>query len=171
GWRTGRPTTVLACRSEPGKNTCARTDHVSRRNHPNSPGGNVKYLSKLMAVAGMAIVAVIPALGFGNPALAASRDGRCDSGEFCYYYNSDNAGSVSDFTGSLDDYGTAQPSCYDFKGAGNSQGVCVKNNAASVWNRSSKAVRVYFNSGYSGSYQEFAAGAKANLNSTLKNEN
>ena len=131
----------------------------------------MKYLSKLMAVAGVAIVAVIPAVGFGNPALAASRDGRCDSGEFCYYYNSDNAGSVSDFTGSLDDYGTTQPSCYDFKGAGNGQGVCVKNNAASVWNRSSKAVRVYFNSGYSGSYQEFAAGAKANLNSTLKNEN
>ena len=31
----------------------------------------MKYLSKLMAVAGVAIVAVIPALGFGNPALAA----------------------------------------------------------------------------------------------------
>ena len=63
------------------------------------------------------------------------------------------------------------PSCYDFKGAGNGKGLCVKNNAASVWNRSSKTVRVYFNSGYGGTYQSFAAGAKANLNATLKNNN
>ncbi|MEV0408598.1 peptidase inhibitor family I36 protein, partial [Actinoallomurus sp. NPDC050550] len=30
---------------------------------------------------------------------------------------------------------------------------CVKNSAASVWNRSSKTVRVYFNSNYGGRYQ------------------
>ncbi|MFI0412492.1 peptidoglycan DD-metalloendopeptidase family protein, partial [Actinomadura sp. 3N508] len=39
------------------------------------------------------------------------------------------------------------------------------------WNRSSKTVRVYFNSNYGGSYQDFKAGAKGNLNSTLKNQN
>ncbi|MFI0404928.1 peptidase inhibitor family I36 protein [Actinomadura sp. 3N508] len=106
-----------------------------------------------------------------SPASAAARDGKCDSGEFCYYYNSGNAGSISDFTSSVADYGTEQPSCYDFKGAGNGKGKCVKNNAASVWNRSSKTVRVYFNSNYGGSYQDFKAGAKGNLNSTLKNQN
>ncbi|WP_169807809.1 peptidase inhibitor family I36 protein [Actinomadura hibisca] len=105
------------------------------------------------------------------PASAAGRDGTCDSGEFCYYYNSGNQGSVSDFTGSVSDYGTAQPSCFDFKGAGAGKGQCVKNQAASVWNRSAKTVRVYFNSGYGGSYQDFKAGAKGNLNSTLKNQN
>ena len=68
------------------------------------------------------------------------------------------AGSVSDFTGSVADYGTKQPSCYDFKGAGNGKGMCVKNDAASVWNRSSKTVRVYFNSNFAGSDQDFAAG-------------
>ncbi|MBX6766241.1 MAG: peptidase inhibitor family I36 protein [Actinomadura rubrobrunea] len=105
------------------------------------------------------------------PASAASRDGKCDSGEFCYYFNSNNQGSVSDFTGSVADYGTSQPSCYDFKGPGNGKGKCVKNNAASVWNRSSKTVRVYYNSNYGGAFQDFKPGAKGNLNATLKNQN
>ena len=86
-----------------------------------------------------------PCSATATPAFAASRDGVCDTGEFCYYFNSGEAGSISDFTGSIADYGTTQPSCYDFKGAGAGKGKCVKNNAASVWNRSSKTVRVYFN--------------------------
>jgi murein DD-endopeptidase MepM/ murein hydrolase activator NlpD len=110
-------------------------------------------------------------LATATPASAAARDGICDSGEFCYYYNSDHAGSLSDFTGSLGDYGTEQPSCYDFKGAGAGKGLCIKNEAASAWNRSTKTVRVYYNSGYTGSYQDFAPGAKTNLNTTLKNQN
>jgi surface antigen len=32
-------------------------------------------------------------------------------------------------------------------------------------------VRVYFNSGYAGSFQDFASGAQGNLNATLKNNN
>ncbi|NBE82506.1 SpoIID/LytB domain-containing protein [Micromonospora rubida] len=117
-------------------------------------------------VVALAGVAVAP-----GAASAAGRDGACDSGEFCYYYNSDQAGSVSDFTESLGDYGTTQPSCYEFKGAGNGKGVCVKNNAASVWNRTGKTVRVYFNSNFAGATQDFASGAKGNLNATLKNNN
>ena len=70
-------------------------------------------------------------------AQAAARDGICESGEFCLYYNSDHAGSVSDFTTSITDYGASQPECYEFKGAGAGKGQCVKNNAASVWNRTS----------------------------------
>jgi surface antigen len=129
------------------------------------------HIRKGLAVVGVALAVTTSVLTGASPALAASRDGDCDSGEFCYYYNSDEAGSVSDFTTSLDDYGTTQPSCYDFKGAGNGKGVCVKNHAASVWNRTSKTVRVYFNSNYGGSSQDFAAGAKGNLNPTLKNNN
>ena len=126
----------------------------------------VKTLTRVGIIAAAATM-----LATATPAFAASRDGVCNTGEFCYYYNSGEAGSISDFTGSIADYGTTQPSCYDFKGAGNGKGVCVKNNAASVWNRSSKTVRVYFNSGYAGAYQDFAAGAKGNLNATLKNHN
>ncbi|RGC68526.1 Stage II sporulation protein [Micromonospora sp. MW-13] len=128
----------------------------------------LKRASGILAVLVAALVGVAVAPGAAS---AAGRDGVCDSGEFCYYYNSDEAGSISDFTESLGDYGTTQPSCYEFKGAGNGQGVCVKNNAASVWNRTSKTVRVYFNSNFAGASQDFAAGAKGNLNATLKNNN
>jgi murein DD-endopeptidase MepM/ murein hydrolase activator NlpD len=127
--------------------------------------------SKSLSLAAAAISLAAPALVLASPAAAAGRDGTCAAGEFCYYYNSGEAGSVSDFTGSVADYGATQPGCYDFKGAGAGQGVCVKNNAASVWNRTSKTVRVFFNSNYTGSHQDFAAGARGNLNATLKNNN
>jgi peptidoglycan hydrolase-like amidase len=123
----------------------------------------------IAAAAAMALGGAV--LVSAPPASAASRNGKCESGEFCYYFNSDNKGSVSDFTGSVADYGTEQPSCYDFKGTGNGKGKCVKNAAASVWNRSSKTVRVYYNSNYGGTHQDFKAGAKGNLNSSLKNQN
>ncbi|MER7113551.1 peptidoglycan DD-metalloendopeptidase family protein [Saccharomonospora azurea] len=119
--------------------------------------------------------AALAAAGFtlvsATPAGAAARDGVCQSGEFCYYYNSNHAGSVSDFAGSLGDYGTTQPTCYEYKGPGNGQGLCIKNDAASVWNRSNTKVRVYYNSNYAGAYQDIAPGAKVNLNATLKNNN
>ncbi|GAA1858661.1 peptidase inhibitor family I36 protein [Actinomadura bangladeshensis] len=128
-------------------------------------------LSKIFTLATAAVAVGGTAAALAAPASAAARNGVCESGEFCYYYNSNNAGSVSDFTGSVADYGTTQPSCYDFKGAGNGKGLCIKNEAASVWNRSSKTVRVYYNSNYGGTYQDFKAGAKGNLNSSLKNQN
>ncbi|MFC5181802.1 CHAP domain-containing protein [Actinomadura harenae] len=131
----------------------------------------MSYVRRTVAIAGAALSFAAPFVATTTHASAAGRDGSCDSGEFCYYYNSNLAGSVSDFTGSISDYGTTQPSCYDFKGPGNGQGVCVKNNAASVWNRSSSTVRVYFNSGYGGSWQDFGPGASGNLNATLKNNN
>jgi surface antigen len=132
----------------------------------------MKKIRTTLAVAGTALAMAVPLIGAtSSPAFAASRDGVCDSGEFCYYYNSNEAGSISDFTGSISDYGTTEPTCYDFKGAGAGQGLCVKNNAASVWNRTSHTVRVYFNSNYGGASQDFAPGAKGNLDATLKNNN
>lgn len=120
---------------------------------------------------GSLIALAVTTMGIATPAFAASRDGTCNSGEFCLYYNSNQAGSVSDFTSSISDYGATQPSCYEFKGSGNGKGICVKNNAASVWNRTSGPVTVFYNSGYNGASQTIASGAKANLNATLKNEN
>ncbi|MET7327083.1 peptidase inhibitor family I36 protein [Nonomuraea sp. NPDC005650] len=128
-------------------------------------------LTRILATATTAMALGGTVLAAAPPASAASRDGVCDTGEFCYYFNSNNQGSLSDFTGSIDDYATTQPTCYDFKGAGEGKGKCIKNAAASVWNRSSKTVRVYFNSGHTGTYQDFAAGAKGNLNASLKNQN
>jgi hypothetical protein len=37
-------------------------------------------------------------------------------------YNSNNAGSIFDFAGSVTDYGATQPTCYEFKGVGTGQG-------------------------------------------------
>ncbi|WP_432928431.1 peptidase inhibitor family I36 protein [Microbispora sp. CA-135349] len=129
-------------------------------------------LGKILSTTAAAMVLGGAVLATASPASAAARDGVCDSGEFCYYFNSNNQGSVSDFTGSVGDYGTEQPSCYDFKGPGNGKGTCVKNSAASVWNRSGKTVRVYYNSNYGSSvYQDFAPGAKGNLKAGLKNQN
>src|SRR5690349_23491105 len=128
-------------------------------------------IRKSLAVVGAALAMTTSILSVASAASAAARDGDCDSGEFCYYFNSNQAGSISDFTGSIDDYGATQPSCYEFKGEGAGKGLCVKNAAASVRNRTSHTVRVYFNSNYGGASQDFAPGASGNLNATLKNNN
>ncbi len=104
-------------------------------------------------------------------ASAAGRDGHCNKGEFCYYFNSNQKGSVSDFKGSVSNYGTHQPTCYEFKGKGRGRHKCIKNHAASVWNRSGKKVRVYYNTGYQGPYQTIPAHSKRNLRPKLKNDN
>ncbi|MFI7703205.1 SpoIID/LytB domain-containing protein [Nonomuraea sp. NPDC049480] len=134
------------------------------------PPRTLRLISRLAAAtAAMTLGGTV--LAAATPASAANRDGICQTGEFCYYFNSNNQGSVSDFTGSIDDYDTTQPSCYDYKGPGAGKGKCIKNAAASVWNRSSKTVRVYYNSGHTGTYQDFAPGAKGNLKPALKNQN
>ena len=121
------------------------------------------------AIAAGALAAVVATMPTADAATA--RNGVCESGEFCYYYGSNETGSVSDFTGSIGNYGSTQPTCYEFIGAGAGQGLCIKNQAASVWNRAAGSTTVYLNSNFSGSSQTFATGVKANLNSTLKNNN
>ncbi|MEJ7648544.1 MAG: peptidase inhibitor family I36 protein [Nakamurella sp.] len=126
---------------------------------------------RLAALGAVGVTLVTSLLTAAGPAQAAGRDGVCDSGEFCYYFNSGYAGSVSDFTGSISDLGGEQPSCYEYRGAGAGKGECVKNNAASVWNRTTGNVTVYFNSGYAGASQTIAAGQKAQLKAGIYNEN
>ncbi|WP_084338037.1 CHAP domain-containing protein [Actinomadura oligospora] len=131
----------------------------------------MSFVRRTLAVAGAALSLTVPLVATASHASATGRNGVCESGEFCYYYNSNLAGSLSDFTGSLGDYGTTQPTCYDFKSAGAGQGICIKNNAASVWNRTGSTVRVYYNSNYGGASQDFGPGTSGNLNTTLKNNN
>lgn len=131
----------------------------------------MKLRNRLTAVLLTLTAAMAGSVLAAAPASAASRDGACNSGEFCYFFNSNQGGSLSDFTESVDDYGATQPTCYEFKSAGTGQKSCVKNHAASVWNRTDRTVRVYFNSNFAGAHQDFAAGAKGNLNATLKNDN
>ena len=70
-------------------------------------------MRRLMGILGLAVSMLVGAVVAPGAAFAADRDGTCDSGEFCYYYNSD----------------------------------------------------------FGGASQTFAAGAKGNLNATLKNNN
>lgn len=100
---------------------------------------------------------------------ATARNGVCEDGEFCLYYNSNQQGSVSDFDASVRDYGTGAD-CYHFLGAGNGKGQCVKDEAASVWNRRDAVVTVFYKTGWTGQIDTFTHGVKANLTSTY-NEN
>ncbi|WP_207948145.1 peptidase inhibitor family I36 protein [Metallococcus carri] len=129
-------------------------------------------LRRTTALVGLSTIAVSGGfVAIAQQSQAAGRDGVCDETEVCYFYNSDQQGSVSDFTQSLDNYGSTQPDCYEFKGEGAGQGLCVKNNAASVWNRSTKPVTIYFNSGFAGEQQTVAPGERVNLVPALKNNN
>ncbi|GAB1511413.1 peptidase inhibitor family I36 protein [Actinophytocola sp. KF-1] len=124
-----------------------------------------------VALAGLG-VALLGATVVGVPSAqaATARNGVCESGEVCLYYNSDNQGSLVDFSGSVKDYGTGTD-CVKFVGSGSGRGQCVKNNAASVWNRKSVPVTIFYKSGWSGAIDSFVAGGKGNLRPELKNEN
>jgi hypothetical protein len=125
------------------------------------------------AAAGIAagLFGVLPAAAASAASPAVARDGVCDPGEFCYYWGSGETGSLSDFTVSVGNYGTTEPSCFDFKGPGFGQGQCIKNNAESVWNHSSRSVTVFFNSGFTGPSETFLPGEVKDLDPVLFNNN
>lgn len=136
---------------------------------------------RLKAILNLVIGAAL-AIGAGAvsaaPAQAAARNGFCEVGEFCYYYNTGLTGSVSDFTASVGNYGTDPATCYVFKTPGYAgYGQCIKNNAAAVYNMSSQTVRIYYNSNFNQGYAnspflDIAPGVKMNLKGTnLYNQN
>ena len=102
-------------------------------------------------------------------AYADAQDGRCEVGEFCLYFNSGQAGSMVDMTNGHKNYGSGSD-CIKFITAGAGRGRCVKNNAASAWNREQAAVAVFFYSGWSGRIDTFVEDERKNLVNT-KNEN
>lgn len=106
-------------------------------------------------------------------AQAAAGSGTCEAGELCYYYSPDQTNAVGDFTSSVRALGHLQESCEKFSGGGyeSGRGNCVRNNAASVWNRTSKPVTVYSANYYGGNSQTIPAGGKANLDTSLRNHN
>ncbi|GHH36248.1 peptidase inhibitor family I36 protein [Lentzea cavernae] len=123
-----------------------------------------KFTKKVLAgaIAAVAVLVATPA------ASAAARDGVCNTNEFCLYWAPESLGSLSDFTTSIGNYGTSQPTCYEFRTPGLlGYGECIKNNAASACNKRSKAVRVYFNSYHEGVYDTIPANACRELSKTL----
>jgi hypothetical protein len=126
-----------------------------------------RFIRGTLAVLGALLVVMVNSTA---PASAATRNGTCESGEICFYFYEGLGGSLSDFTGSLDNYGATQPSCYEFKTPGlPGFETCMKNNAQSVWNRTGRAARVYFNSGYCGNYDTVNANSWRNLSVTFDN--
>src|SRR5690606_6672041 len=165
-WNSGLDRTVQRCKQRPGQ----RWERELQKLKGIDMNRFRTVLAALLALAAVAVGMTVASVASAPRAEAAGRDGKCDKGEFCYFYNSNNKGSISDFTESIDNYGTKQPSCYEFKGAGNGKGQCIKNNAASVWNRTGRTVYVYYNSNFGGKAQKIAPGYKGQL-TTVYNEN
>ncbi len=123
------------------------------------------------AAAGVAALGLVAGLLATAPtASAAPRNGVCETGEFCLYYSSNHAGSRVDLTTSLRTYGSGS-TCVKFVSTGSGRGQCVKNNTASVWNRTARSVTVFYNSDFGGVFQRVASGARVNLGTALKNNN
>ncbi|MBM6406066.1 peptidase inhibitor family I36 protein [Phycicoccus sp. CSK15P-2] len=101
---------------------------------------------------------------------ATARNGVCEKGEFCLYYNSGNQGSLVDMKNSQSNYRTGA-NCITYISRGAGQGNCVKNDAASAWNRTGRIVTVFHKSGYKGSIDAMMPGTKTDLNANLKNDN
>jgi len=137
-----------------------------------------RYLPKrreLWAVifASMMLLVLLPT---ASAHAATGNNGYCEPGEFCLYFNSNYAGSMRDYTSfEQATYFSSSGACHTFTTAGNGQGVCVKNNAASAWNRKTAMVTVYYNSYFGGTQQSFGPGASGNLSTLttipMKNNN
>lgn len=132
----------------------------------------MKAIVKRMIETSVAVGISIALLVSVAPAASAAtaRNGICEDYEFCLYHGPDFTGSVSDFGyGSIPYYGSSQPGCYEYKGAGTGQGQCVKNNAKSARNRTHiYVVKIFYNSNYGGSNFTFNPGGAANLGSLSK---
>lgn len=112
------------------------------------------------------VIAGAVAASLASPAHAAGQDGAIDNNEFIFFYNSSQAGSISDFATNKADLAG-----YTFLKSGLSgYGQAVKNNSASVRNLRASVARVYFSSNYVGVYDEVAAESSRNLANTY-NEN
>ncbi|MFE5211265.1 peptidase inhibitor family I36 protein [Streptomyces sp. NPDC056600] len=94
------------------------------------------------------LAAVTTAAGLGlalsTPAAAADRDGSCNTGELCYYFNTGYAGSRSDFF-----YNDANLADNTYLSTGNGKGQVVKNNAAGGFNFETYLhVSIWYNSNF-----------------------
>jgi hypothetical protein len=121
-----------------------------------------KRLFRVLLATGGAVALLATAAPAAGAAVA--RNGICETDEFCLYYGPGLTGSVSDFSGSIPNYGDTQPDCYEFKGPGAGQGLCVKNNARSAKNNTRRyVVKVYYNSRYAGANFTYNPGGAGDL--------
>jgi hypothetical protein len=120
----------------------------------------MKNVARTSSAIGGAVAMVMALTGTAS-AVSTPRNGICELGEFCLYYGNGLTGSVSDFNGSISDYGTTQPTCYEFKGPGLGKGKCIRNDAASVKNNTTgHTIFLYF----AGGHFTLAVGQQLNIN-------
>lgn len=132
-------------------------------------------------LAGIASVVVLAVSALAAPTATAGtrateQNGICEDGEICFYYGSDLAGSLSDFSPGtrVDDYGDSLSNCYRFISPGAGQGQCIKNNAESITNNTDFEVNLH-TSGPVGEYDDMTqfigTHFSENLDENLKNYN
>jgi hypothetical protein len=112
-------------------------------------------------------------------AQAATRNGNCEWGEFCLYFNSGLTGAVADFHVTRANYGVAgQPATHiTFKPAtgitagrsSNGAGVWVQDNSASYVNNSPRCLYVFTEPGWGGMVGVIRPGEVSNLVGSFKN--
>lgn len=123
----------------------------------------MQRLPRLLTAA-CAVTALVPLLAVTTPTAAAPRTATpnttrtpatpraakdCPADAFCFFYNSNEAGSHDTLHASVRDLAG-----YTFTSPGAGQGKPVKNNAASAVNNIDCTATVYYNSGYLGSHDQ-----------------
>ena len=126
-------------------------------------------MKRLLSVLAAIIAVLGVTVGLAPTATAGARDGTCQAGEFCLYFNDTSTGSLSDMVNSQSDYGTGA-GCVTFEN-GPQDGTCVKNRAGSAWNRTGKPVYVFYSSDYGSTYDQIPDGAKVKLNANTYKDN
>jgi hypothetical protein len=122
-----------------------------------------KTLTTLVAL--MAMLGLTAVLA---PAASASTgfNGVCEVNEICLYWGDNNSGAVFDTAAIYSDFGTQR----FVNGSGTGQGSYVKNNAASIWNRTVVDICVFYNENFGGPSDLIPRGVATNLVVT-KNDN
>ncbi|MFF0218686.1 peptidase inhibitor family I36 protein [Streptomyces vinaceus] len=109
-----------------------------------------RSVALLAAAAGVTLAMATPASAYA-----------CQTGYFCFYYNSNQSGARF-----MTDTNIPNLAGETFSTIANGEGQPVKNNAASAQNASSYCYRVYYNSNYSGPSDTVAAYSSRNLANT-----
>ncbi|MDR0782961.1 MAG: peptidase inhibitor family I36 protein, partial [Propionibacteriaceae bacterium] len=111
------------------------------------PGNAARFLLTAVAAAAVSLAGLVLA-----PQAQAATN--CPTGQFCYYYQSNQQGSMRGYTGSV----STLTEAFTAEGAG--KGIAVRNNSYSVWNNTSVSVTVYYSPNYAGASQTIPAGTK-----------
>ncbi|MFJ2766713.1 peptidase inhibitor family I36 protein [Streptomyces sp. NPDC087300] len=133
------------------------------------------YLKRSMVAAVVALAAAGSGLALSAPASAATAAptaASCSSGYACLFYHPGYTGAVYKQYNNDTNYGNnhfvTSTSSHGSEGAGQ----VVRNNAGSVDNWDfNNSITIYYSPGYGGAHQTISAGGRANLNSSLHNNN